>query len=83
MCAWQLLPSAMYRGTGLLTTHGGGRDGTTAGRTGAEPSRARRGRDTGVAITAVAFIVSAKGGGVAACWCVCVTSAADRDRASY
>ena len=60
MRTWQVLPSAMYRDAELLTTRGGGHDAATAGRTGAEPSRARRGCDAGVAITAVASNVSAK-----------------------
>ena len=52
--------TATLRATELLTTRGGGHDAATAGRTGAEPSRARRGRVAGVALSAGASIVSAK-----------------------
>ena len=40
---WQVLPSAMYRGTGLLTTRGGGFSAATAALLAAVASRARGG----------------------------------------
>ena len=68
MGTWQVLPSTMYRGTGLLSTRGGGHDAAVTGLTAAVASHARGGCVGRVAHSTHASTVCLVGN-ASACWC--------------